>query len=73
MPSRNYIKKITVRVFHCFAGILDSLKKNLGVLIDYRPSSVWAMAQTSPKIFSFKHGQGEKTKKKNKNLSFTLW
>jgi len=43
----------------------------LRVLIDYKPSSVWAMAQTSPKIFSFEHGhgQGEKT---NKNLSFTF-
>jgi hypothetical protein len=45
----------------------------LRVLIGYGPSSVWAMTQPSSKIFSFEHGQGEKTKKnKNKNLSFTL-
>jgi len=44
----------------------------LKVLIGYGPGSVWAMAQTSPKIFSCEHGQVEKTKKKNKNLSFTL-
>ena len=51
-----------MRVYQSFIGILDSwIFKSL---IGYEPSSVWAMAQPSPKIFSFEHGQGEKLKKK---------
>jgi hypothetical protein len=55
-----------VRVYQGFAGYW--IHGFLRVLISYGLSSVWAMAQTSPKIFSFEHGhgQGEKT---NKNLS----
>jgi hypothetical protein len=49
-----------VRVFQGFAGILDSW--TLWVLIGYGSSSFWDAGQTSPKIFSFEHGQGEKRK-----------
>jgi hypothetical protein len=44
----------------------------LRVLIGYGPTSFWTTDETSPEIFSFEHGQGEKTKKKKIILYFVV-